>query len=95
MPTPEAGGFPVPTLLLGGGVLAGLLLAFLFGFAVRAGARRRARVAERALRARVAEVAEEVVIAPVEAELAARRQLAAALDIADPGRDSRRLLIAS
>ena len=89
VPTPEAGGIPIPTLLLGGGVVAGLVLAFLAGFAVRAGARRRARVAERALRARVAEVAEEVVIAPVQAELAARRRLAEALAIAEGTRDRR------
>ena len=89
VPTPEAGGIPIPTLLLGGGVLAGLLLASSPGFAVRAGARRRARVAERALAARVADVGEEVVVAPLQAELAARERLAEALAIAEGTRDRR------
>jgi GTP-binding protein EngB required for normal cell division len=95
VPTPEAGGIPIPTLLLGGGILAGLVLAFLAGFAVRAGARRRARVAQRALRARVADVAEELVVAPVEAELAAQPQLAAALATAEGTRNRSRIVIAS
>ena len=95
VPTPEAGGIPIPTLLLGGGVVAGLVLAFLAGVAVRAGARRRARVAERALRARVAEVAEEVVVAPVHAEIEASRRLAEVLAIAAGTHQRRGIFVAS
>jgi hypothetical protein len=95
VPTPEAGGIPIPTVLLGGGVVAGLVLAFLAGVAVRTGARRRARVAERALRARVAEVAEEVVVAPVQAEIAASRRLAEVLVIAGGTRERRGIFVAS
>ena len=84
IPTPEAEGFPIPTLLLGGGALAGIVLALIAGFAIRAGARRRARVAERALRARVQAVGEEFVIAPVTAELEARERLCRAIAAAGP-----------
>jgi hypothetical protein len=91
VPTPKVEGFAVPTLLLIGGVLVGLLLAFLAGLAIRAGARRRGRVAERALRASVETVGEQHVIAPVEAELDAHRRLCAALATAGPeARRSRR-----
>ena len=85
IPTPELEGFAVPTLLLVGGALAGFVLAFLAGLAIRAGARRRARVAERALRARVERVGAEHVVAPVEAELDAHRRLCAALAATQPG----------
>jgi hypothetical protein len=93
IPTPELEGFPVPTLLVGGGVLAGLLLAALAGFAIRAGARRRARVAAKALETRVRATGEQLVIAPVEAELDARRRLAAALDAAGATDLNRSLVI--
>ena len=84
IPTPEAEGFPVPTLLLGGGALAGLVLAFVSGLAIRAGARRRAGIAERALQARVQTAGEELVVAPVEAELDARERLCRAVAAAGP-----------
>ena len=57
-PTPEVRGLPVPTALLAGGLLAGLLVAFLARLLNGAGARRRARRARRALDERVAAVAE-------------------------------------
>ena len=81
----------MPTALLGGGALAGLLLSLLAGFAVRAGARRRARKAERALSRRVEAVGERAVVAPVEEELAAQQRLREALAIAGgrPGTPSR------
>jgi GTP-binding protein EngB required for normal cell division len=79
LPLPEWHGFPLPTLLLAGGVLAGLALAVLARWVNGAGARRRARTAARRLRAGVDEVAEELVIAPVQEELAAREALCAAL----------------
>ena len=84
IPTPEAEGFPIPTLLLGGGALAGLVLAFVSGLAIRAGARRRAGIAERALQARVQTAGEELVVAPVEAELDARERLCRAVAAAGP-----------
>jgi hypothetical protein len=95
IPTPDAAGIPVPTLLLAGGTLAGLLLAALAGILVRIGARRRARVAGKALRARVETVGEEDVIAPVLAELEAQQRLAAALEAAGATRGPRRQLVAS
>ena len=73
--TPEVRGVPVPTGLLLGGVLAGVLLALLCRVLVRWSSRRRARAAERRLRRAVAEVCEELVVAPVEAELAAYRSV--------------------
>ena len=75
VPLPEVRGIPVPTLLLLGGVAAGLVLAFLVRLVNGAAARRRARAAERSLRARVDEVAEELVLGPVQAELDAHRRL--------------------
>jgi len=90
IPTPELEGFPLPTLLLGGGALAGIVLAFLAGVAIRAGAKRRARVAERALGERVRAVGEELVIGPVEAELDAHARLRAALAATQGGRAARR-----
>jgi GTP-binding protein EngB required for normal cell division len=84
IPTPEIRGIPVPTWLLLGGALAGIVLAFLARLANGVGARRRSRAAARALRQRVEEVAQELVIRPVEGELEAheqlRRSLAAATD---------------
>ena len=79
VPTPEYEGFPIPTLLAGGGALAGLLVGFLAGILVRAGARRRSRAAARALRAPVERVAEEHILAPVGAELDAHARLCEAV----------------
>jgi hypothetical protein len=86
VPTPEVEGFPVPTLLLGGGALAGMVLAAVAGVLVKIGAKRRARVAHRALEKRVQAAGEELVIAPVEAELDAHERLRKALDTARPAR---------
>jgi hypothetical protein len=66
---PEVGSLPVPTLLLIGGVALGVLLALVCRLLVRITARRRAAVAEQRLRAAISDVAEELVIRPVEAEL--------------------------
>lgn len=79
--TPVWGPAPAPTVLLLGGVAAGLLLALLGSLAARAGARRRARAADRRLRAAVAEVARRLVVDPLTAEtdaLAACRRAARA-----------------
>ncbi len=73
--TPAYLGLPVPTLLLGVGVGLGIMLALSSRVLIAFGARSRARRAERRLRAAVASVAEELVIAPVQAELAAYAQV--------------------
>ncbi|PRY48290.1 50S ribosome-binding GTPase [Geodermatophilus tzadiensis] len=65
VPLPRVQGIPLPTLLLVGGLLAGLLLALVCRPLVAAGARRRARTARKRLTARVAEVADEEVLAPL------------------------------
>ena len=81
--TPRYHGVPLPTILLVGGVLAGVLLALLSRAVVGLSARARARSAERRLRAAIGEVADRLVVQPVEAELeacrATRAGLAAAL----------------
>jgi hypothetical protein len=77
--TPAIGELPLPTALLLGGLLAGLLVALLARLPVRVGARRRRAAVESRLRAAVAEVADELVLAPVVAELSAYHDLRAAL----------------
>jgi hypothetical protein len=81
--TPDVQGFPVPVVLLLGGVVLGLLLALLCRFLVSATARSRARAADRRLRSAISSVASELVVTPVRAELAAydevRENLARAL----------------
>jgi GTP-binding protein EngB required for normal cell division len=81
--TPDVAGFPIPVVLLLGGVVLGLLLALLCRLLVSATARSRARAADRRLRSAISSVASELVVAPVHAELAAydevRENLARAL----------------
>jgi GTP-binding protein EngB required for normal cell division len=81
--TPEYRGFPVPTLMLLGGVVAGVLVALLARLFSSLGARRKARSADRRLRAAISEVTEELVVEPIETEIEAytrvREGLAAAL----------------
>jgi GTP-binding protein EngB required for normal cell division len=79
IPLPDLEGFPVPTVLLAGGLLAGLLLALLARWLTSIGAARRARAAQRSLHKRVEDVARELVIDPVHAELAVRDELCAAV----------------
>jgi energy-coupling factor transporter ATP-binding protein EcfA2 len=86
--TPAVGAVPLPTLLLLGGVLAGLLLALLARLPAAVGARRRRARAEARLRAAVAGVADELVLAPVAAELDAHAELREA--VAGLTRSSRR-----
>lgn len=79
VPLPEVSGIPVPAVLLLGGALVGMLLALLARLANGAGARRRARKAKRSLQMRVEAVADDLVIGPVEEELAVHEQLYDAL----------------
>jgi GTP-binding protein EngB required for normal cell division len=83
VPVPEIGGVPVPTWLAAGGAAAGIALALLARLVNGLSARRRSRQAGRSLRRRVEKVADELVIAPIEAELHAHSQLCAALAIAE------------
>jgi energy-coupling factor transporter ATP-binding protein EcfA2 len=87
VPLPEVRGIPIPTWLLVGGALAGILVAFLARLANGGGARRRARRAERTLRQQVEQVAQELVIDPVERELEAQEKLRRS--IAAAGADGR------
>ncbi|MET7331617.1 YfjP family GTPase [Nonomuraea sp. NPDC005650] len=68
-PLPTVGAVPWPTALLVGGALAGVLIAALARLAAWAGGRRRARRTARALRTAVGGVGDELVLAPVRAEL--------------------------
>jgi GTP-binding protein EngB required for normal cell division len=81
--TPQYQGLPVPTLMLLGGVVLGVLVAMLSRVFSNIGAHRRARSADRRLRGAIAKVTEELVVEPIEAELEAYRRtregLAAAL----------------
>jgi GTP-binding protein EngB required for normal cell division len=89
VPLPEVGSIPVPTALLVGGVAAGLLLAWIARVANGIGARRRSRAAARSLGRRVAEVADELVVGPAEAELAAHDRLRDLLRTARGGKRRR------
>lgn len=81
--TPTWQGIPVPTLMLVGGLVLGVVLALCCRVLVALTARRRAAAADRRLRDAIGEVSEELVVAPVQAELAAyttaREGLAVAL----------------
>lgn len=77
--TPKLGGLPLPTLLLLGGVLLGVLLALLCRVFVGMSARRRARSVDRRLRSAIEGVTDRLVIEPVQAELEAYRTTRAAL----------------
>jgi GTPase Era involved in 16S rRNA processing len=68
-PTPEVWEFPVPTLLLLGGVGLGLLFALVCRWLVSLTARSRARRADKRLRDAISKVSQEMVVAPIQAEL--------------------------
>jgi GTP-binding protein EngB required for normal cell division len=67
--TPRWQGFPLPTLMLLGGLAAGLLLAMSSRIFTSASARSRARTADRRLRAEISEVTDRLVIEPIEGEV--------------------------
>jgi energy-coupling factor transporter ATP-binding protein EcfA2 len=78
LPQPEpplVGLVPLPTAMLIGGLLAGLLLALLARALAVIGARRRRARAEARLRDAVAQVADALVLTPVRAELGAYAEL--------------------
>jgi hypothetical protein len=78
--TPEWRSFPLPTLMLLGGVLVGVLLALLCRLLVAWTARRRARTADRRLRGAIGEVSDELVVQPVQGVLSAYAEVRAGLD---------------
>ncbi|MGY0230440.1 GTPase [Longispora urticae] len=80
LPLPKQGIVPVPTLLLGAGLLAGLLLTVVTRPLIGIGARRTERRATSALLAAVDRVTEEHVVAPVRAELTCYDDARKALD---------------
>ncbi len=94
--TPEVGRLPVPTVALAGGVLAGLVVAFLARRLASVGARRRARRARRSLESAVRSVAESEVIGPLAGVFERRRLYCEAVAAAGPqqleaaGRPARR-----
>ena len=65
LPLPRVQGIPLPTLLLGAGLLAGFLLALVARPLVHLRARRRGRAADRRLRAAIADVADDEVYGPM------------------------------
>jgi GTP-binding protein EngB required for normal cell division len=75
LPTPRVGDAPVPTLLALGGALAGVLVAALARAAARVGARHRAAAARRLLTAATAAVADDLVLDPLDGELAALAEI--------------------
>ena len=91
VPVPEVRSIPVPTALLLGGAAAGLALGFVSRLVNGIGAGRRARRAARELRRRVEEVAAELVVGPVEDELAARDRICESLATAAEGKRGRRV----
>ena len=75
LPTAEVGALPVPTVLAVGGAGLGLVVAALARWANGVGARRRASTARRRLVAATTDVGRELVIAPIDAELATMLRL--------------------
>jgi hypothetical protein len=77
--TPQVAGQPIALVLLVGGLVLGILIGLLFRFAVRSIARSRADAADERLREGVRQVSHELVVDPVEVELAAYATVRAAL----------------
>lgn len=80
--TPMVEGFPVPTLLIAGGLLLGIVLSMATGIIARLAARARASAARRKLRAAVAEVASTRVVSPVVDEIERYNRFRSALGAA-------------
>ncbi|WP_370326225.1 GTPase [Euzebya sp.] len=75
LPTPRIGEVPWPTAMALGGALAGLLVSALGRLAAAVGARRRRTTARRILVAAASAAADELVVDPVDRELAALAEL--------------------
>jgi hypothetical protein len=74
--------FPIPTTLLIGGVVLGLVLAAIFGRLAQVGARRRVRRVKRRAADSIDAVAGDLIIDPMNAELGRRQELGAKLALA-------------
>ncbi len=79
VPTPTWRRIPLPTGLLVGGLLLGGLLAVAAGRLARVGAARRRRAVRKRAEEAVAEVAQDLVVAPLQAELGRLHELRRAL----------------
>lgn len=77
---PSVGGIPVPTVLLAGGLVLGVLLGFVGLWAARRGSRRQEQRVRGQLRDLIDGVAGEIVVEPVDAELSKYRAFKTALD---------------
>ena len=75
LPTVDVGELPLPTVLAIGGAVLGLLVAALARWATGVGARRRASIARRRLVAAATDVGRDLVIAPIDIELATMSRL--------------------
>ncbi|MGI9595400.1 MAG: GTP-binding protein [Acidimicrobiales bacterium] len=85
LPTPDYRGIPIPTGLLVGGILLGLVLAFIASRFAAVGAARRSRAVRVRAEKAVREVSDELIIEPIEAELASRQELRRLLTTAQGG----------
>ncbi len=81
-PTPSWRNIPVPTGLLIGGIALGLVVAFVSARFAALGARRRSRAVRIGAESAVADVADELVMEPIRAELDRRSQLHELLETA-------------
>ena len=75
LPTVDVGELPLPTVLAIGGAALGLLVAALARWATGVGARRRASIARRRLVTAATDVGRDLVIAPLDSELATMTRL--------------------
>ena len=87
VPTPDIAdtGIPYPTTMLVGGLVLGLVLAAVFRQVVAIGSRRRASTVRADAEAAVAQVARDLVVDPVDQELAVRSRLHELLTTAAAG----------
>jgi hypothetical protein len=77
---PRAEGWPVPTVMIAGGMVLGIFLALTGKFIGAAAARARAAAARKRLRIAVRDVARDLVVAPVEREVSRLESFNAALE---------------
>lgn len=75
VPTPDYRGIPIPTGLLIGGILLGLLLALIARRLASIGGARRARTVRKTAEEAVAGVSHELIVAPMQSELDRRDEL--------------------
>ncbi|NNC81477.1 MAG: ABC transporter [Acidimicrobiales bacterium] len=79
-PTPEADWMPLPSAMLIVGALAGLLIGLLVRIPLGVGSARRGRAARKAIESSVSRLADERVVAPVEALLERQQEIGQLLD---------------